>query len=74
MLPPNSKMIGCRIELDPMNWFFQLKPFHHLIIPFIYYIKSSLFTPRHNIVALTTNSIYIRFMNITYFMAKATYP
>ena len=74
MLPPNCKMVGRRVELDPMNWFLQLKSLHHLVVPLIYDIKSPLLTPRHNVVALAAYRVYIRFMNIPYFMAETTYP
>lgn len=72
MLSPYGKMIGGRIELNAMNRFFQLKSFNYFVIPLVNNVKSSLFPARNNIIAFTTYSIDIRFMNIPYFMTKTT--
>ena len=74
MLPTNSKVIGSWVKLDTMNRLLELKLLDYLIISLIYYVESSLFPTRNNVIALTTYSIDVRFMDISNLLAKTADP
>ena len=74
ILSSHCKVIGNRIELDPMNRLFQLEPFHCFVGPLIDHVQSTLLSSWKDVVTLAGHRIDVWFMDLFDLLTKAANP